>query len=260
MVLEYHFAEGRYERLPELAANLVSRRPAVILAGGGIQPVQAAKGATSTIPIVFTSGVDPVSTGVVASLNRPGGNITGVLILVQQLDIKRAELLREMVPSARVIGMLANPKGMPRQDLTDVVKKLDVELRVADASSEAELDAAFASFAQNGVNAVLVAADPSFVSWRKRLIALAASHSLPAIYESRILAEEGGLASYGPSYHEAYRLAGLYVARILKGDKPSDLPVQLPTKFEFLINLKTAKALGLTIPSMVLARADEVIE
>jgi putative ABC transport system substrate-binding protein len=264
VAIEHRYADDHYDRLPDLAAELVHRPVAVLFAsGGGVAP-QAAKAATSTIPIVFTGGFDPVKAGLVASLNQPGGNVTGTTFLTNALETKRLGLLHELVPQASVIGVLMNPKNASaetvRADLNAAARGLKIELRIAPASSEGEFDAAFAGFDRDGVRAVLVASDAVFSGNAKSLVTLAERHKLPAIYFVREFPAFGGLTSYGTSFDDAWRQAGAYVGRILKGEKPANLPVVQSSKFEFVINLKTAKALGLSIPQTLLATADEVIE
>jgi putative ABC transport system substrate-binding protein len=262
--LEYHWTDGQYDRLPSMASELVRRQVAVIFATGGIVSALAAKAATSTIPIVFTVGDDPVKHGLVASLSRPGGNATGVLIIVADLGSKRLELLHELIPTARLIAVLVNPSNpnlnTQLEGFRSAARSLHLQLQVLNVSNDAEVHAAFASLLRTGIEALLVGADPFIYSRRDQIIALAAEHGMPTIYEGREFAEAGGLVSYGPNRTEAARLAGIYAGRILRGARPDDLPVQAPTRFELVINLKTAKALGLTIPPSLLARADEVIE
>ncbi len=264
VAIERRFADDHYDRLADLAAELVHRPVAVLFASGGGVAQQAAKAATSTIPIVFTGGIDPVKAGLVASLNRPGGNVTGITFLINALETKRLGLLHELVPQASVIGVLLNPKNASaetvRADLNEAARGLGIALRIAQADNASEFDAAFADFDQAGVRALLVAADAFFTGNAKSLIALAERHTLPTIYFVREFPAVGGLMSYGTSFDDALRQAGAYVGRILKGEKPADLPVVQSTKFEFVINLKTAKALGLTYPPGLLAIADEVIE
>jgi putative ABC transport system substrate-binding protein len=264
VVIEYRWAENLYDRLPALAAELVRRPVAVIVASGGPVAAQAAKAATSTIPIVFTASSDPIKLGLVASLSRPGGNMTGSAMLTAELDAKRLELLRELVPTARVIGALVNPGRTDAEaqsrDAQEAGRALGLQVIILSASSERNIDTAFASLAGQGIGALLVGADPFFHSRRVQLVALAARHAVPAMYMSRDFAAAGGLMSYGASIADGYRQAGIYAGQILKGAKPADLPIVQPTKFEFMINLKTAKALGLDVPPMLLARADEVIE
>jgi putative ABC transport system substrate-binding protein len=259
VAIEYRWDEGRPDRLPALAADLVGRRVDVIVAGGDAA-VLAAKSATSTIPIVFFSGGDPVATGLVASLARPSGNLTGVGIMVVELMAKRLELLSELVPQAKVIALLVNPNDPNVErfigDVQDAAHAKGLQLHILRASTESEIEVGFASLAQLQVSALVVA----FFRQRDQLVALASRHTVPAIYPGRRFADAGGLISYGPSVAAAVRQLGIYAGMILKGAKPADLPVQQPTKFELVINLKTAKALGLTIPPAILARADEVIE
>jgi putative tryptophan/tyrosine transport system substrate-binding protein len=247
-----------------LAAELVRRQVAVIVATGGDASGRAAKAATATIPIVFTSGADPVREGLVASFNRPGGNATGVNVLLTAMEGKRLGLLREMVPTAALITVLLNPVAATfdgqLNDVQAAARSVGQQLRILRASNDAEIDAAFATAAELRVEALLVAADPFFLSRRERLVGLASRYAIPAIYELREYAAAGGLMSYGVSLAEAYRLVGVYTGRILKGEKPADLPVQQLTKFEFVINLKTAKALALEVPARLLSFVDEVIE
>ena len=262
--IEYRWAEGRYDRLPALAAELVKRRVDVIVTQGGIPATRAAKSATSTIPIVFAVGTDPVGDGLVASLARPGGNLTGVTFMMTELMPKRLELLSELVPEAGMIALLVNPKNEDAErtmrDVQEAARVKGVQLLILKAGTESEIDAAFAYFVQLHAGALLVGHDPFFFSRREQLVALASRNAVPAIYENRGYVVAGGLISYGTSLAAANRLAGIYVGKILKGAKPADLPVQQPTRFELVINFKTAKALGLTVPPSILARADEVIE
>ena len=264
LLIEYRWAEGLYERLPALAEELVRRPVSVLVTTGGATTALAAKAATTTIPIVFSSGNDPVKFGLVASLNRPGGNATGVAFLIDTLGSKRLELLREVLPGAKLIAALMNPDNVGTdtqlQDLQKAAHATAQQLLFLNANSEGEIDTAFATIAEKRADAVVVSPDPFFLSQRERIVALAARHAVPAIYEWREFVETGGLMSYGPSHTEMYRLIGVYTGRILNGAKPADLPVQRPTKFELVINAKTAKAIGLTVPSAFLGRADEVIE
>src|SRR5215470_18348803 len=259
--IDYGWAEGRADRLPALATELASRPVSVIAATGG---APSARAASSTIPIVFVVGSDPVREGLVASLNRPGGNMTSVMLFIVEVVAKRLELLRELIPQARVIGGLFNP-GLPTADpqmkeVEAAARTLGLELHIAKASGEREFEPAFAALAQQRVAAVLVETNPFFTTRREQIIELAARHAMPAIYGLREYAADGGLISYGTSRAEGYRQAGVYVGRVLKGEKPADLPVIQPTKFELVINLKTAKTLGLTIPLIMQMTADEVIE
>jgi putative ABC transport system substrate-binding protein len=260
---EYRWAEGRYDRLPPLAADLVGRKVDVIATSADASAL-AAKDATSTIPIVFVNGSDPVEIGLVASFARPGGNLTGVSIMTGELMLKRLELLSEVVPQAREIALLVNPNNASNERMMKLVQEAGptkgVQVRVLKAGTESDIDVAFASLIQLQASALLVGSDPFLFSRREQLVALAARHAVPAIYEWREFAAAGGLISYGTSLAEMYRQAGVYVGRVLAGTKPADLPVQRPTRFELVVNLNTAKALGLTVPPSILARADEVIE
>jgi putative ABC transport system substrate-binding protein len=264
VAIEYRWADGQYDRLPSLAADLVRRDVAIIVAtGAGGLAAQAAKKATSTIPIVFSSAVDPIKAGLVASINRPGGNATGFVQFAALLEAKRLQLLHELVPNAAV-GVLLNPANpaaeTQRKDVQAAAQSIGRQVHVATASSEAEFDPAFAGLMQQQIGGLLVAADPFFFSQRGQLIALAARYALPAIYEWREFAADGGLMSYGTRVTDGYRQIGIYCGRILKGARPADLPVVQPTKFELVINLATAKALGLMVPNAVQLLADEVIE
>jgi putative ABC transport system substrate-binding protein len=262
VMIDYRYAEGRYDRLAELAADLVRRQVSVIVTTPNLNSARAAKGATAAIPILFMVGDDPSKLGLVASLNRPGGNATGVNYFLSELVAKRLELLRELVPTARRVGVLANPTAASTS-MTEVMtaaSRVGFELQFVEARDPNQIDAAFATLAANNIPALVVLPDTFFVGRRAQIVALAARHGMPAIYTVREYVEEGGLISYGPSLIEPYHQLGVYTARILKGAKPADLPVVQSTKFEMAINLKTAKALGLEVPPMLLARADEVIE
>ncbi len=264
VTFEYLWAENQYGRLPALAAELVSREVAVIVSIGGINSAVAAKASTATIPIVFATGGDPIKSGLVASLNRPGGNITGVTFLTETLVAKQFEVLHETVPKTALIGFLVNPTsaiiGPETKSVLAAAESLGQKLLVVQAHTDSELDAAFVTLAQQHPGALIVLGDAFFLSRRNKLVELAARQSMPTIYNLREYAVAGGLMSYGTSITRAHRIAGLYVGRILKGDKPAELPVQQSTKVELVINLKTAKALGLTVPPQIVARADEVIE
>jgi len=262
--VEYRWAEGEYDRLPALVEDLIRREVAVLVAFGGVHTAVAAKGATATVPIVFANGSDPVKFGLVASLNRPGGNLTGVSFLTNQLEAKRLGLLHELVPHASTIAVLVNPANANAEktsrELKEAAGTLRLQVHMIDASSDDVFAPAFAKIAQISADALLVGSDPLFFVERKRLVSLVAGIALPAMFDWREFVEAGGLASYGTSLSDAFRQAGVYAGRILKGAKPNDLPVLQATKFEFVVNLKTAKTLGLTIPPTLLARADEVIE
>jgi len=264
VTIEYRYAEGRYDRLPALAADLVNRRVSAIVATAGTPTIRAAKAATSTIPIVFVIGGDPVMFGIVATLSRSGGNITGITLLDSEVTAKRLGLLLELVPTATVIGGLTNPNNPISEpqvkELQAAARTHGRQLLVLEASTESDFAAAFAAIDRQHVDALLVAGDPFFDDRRTQLVSLAALHKVPASYIRREFIAEGGLLSYGPDVPDAFRQAGIYAGRILKGEKPAELPVMQPTKFEMAINLKTAKALGLAIPQSVLLRADEVIE
>jgi len=263
LIIEYRWAEGHYDRLPALAGDLVGHKVDMI-ATGSVAGMQAAKSATSTIPVVFFGGGDLVAAGLIDSLARPGGNLTGFTTMSLELNPKRLELLSELVPQAKVIALLVNPKNPQTEgvvrDVQDAPRAKGVQLQILRAGTESEIDRAFASLVQLHAGALVVMGDAFFFSRREQLVALAARHAVPAIYDVHEYAAAGGLISYGPSLTGLWRQVGVYAARILKGEKPADLPVQQPTRFELVVNLKTAAALGLAIPPLILARADEVIE
>jgi putative ABC transport system substrate-binding protein len=263
VAIEYRWAEGRFEQLPTLAADLVGRKVDVI-AADAVTSTRAAKDATSTIPVVFISGSDPVERGLVASFARPGGNLTGVAMMVAELAPKRFELLSEMVPQASIIALLVNPNNIQTDGVIKGVREAArakaVQLEILKASTEGEIDAAFASLVQLQADALLVGPDVFLYSRREQLVALAARYRIPAIHEWHGAVAAGGLVSYGADITGVFRQLGIYAGKILKGAKPADLPVEQPTRFELVVNLKTAKALGLTVPPSILARADEVIE
>jgi putative ABC transport system substrate-binding protein len=263
VVIEYRWAEGQFDRLPALAADLVDRGVAVIVTGG-IGSALGARAASATIPLVFLAGDDPVRFGLVASFNRPGGTATGLAWLTSELFTKRLELVRELVPGVTVIGVLINPNSpevAPQlKEIETAARSLAQAIKIVNASREADFDAAFATLVEQRTGALIVSNDAYFNSMRERLVELAAHHRIPAIYDRREYAEAGGLICYGTSYAAAYRELGVYTGKILKGTKPAELPVEQATKFELVINLKTAKVLGLEIPANLLAIADEVIE
>jgi putative ABC transport system substrate-binding protein len=264
VIIDYRWALGQYDRLPAFAAELVERRVSVLVATGGEPAALAAKSATSTIPIVFAIGGDPTKLGLAASYNRPGGNATGANILAAEMDGKRLGLLHELMPSATRVGVLLNPNfpayAEQLNDLQHAARIINLEVEILRANTDGEIEAAFESSSQKRLEALVLAASPFFDTRRDKLVGLAAGHALPTIYHFREFAVAGGLMSYGVSIPHIYRQIGVYAGRILKGAKPTDLPIQQPTKFELIINLKTAKVLGLTIPQSLLATADEVIE
>jgi putative tryptophan/tyrosine transport system substrate-binding protein len=264
LTIEYRWADGRYDQLPALAAELVGRKVDLIAASSGTSPAIAAKNASSTIPIVFETGADPVRQGLVATFARPGGNLTGIVFLNVELMPKRLELISELVPQARLIALLVNPTNLAVETMIREVQQAartkGVHLDIQKAGTENEIDAAFATLVEQHAGALVVGADPFLGSRREQLLSLAARHAVPAMYFLREFATAGGLISYGASLTGVFRQLGIYAGKILNGAKPADLPVQQPTTFELVVNLKTAKALGLTIPPSILARADEVIE
>jgi len=264
VTIEYRWAQGKYDRLPELAADLVRRKVAVIVATGGEPSPQIAEAATSTIPIVFTANGDPVREGLVASLNQPGGNATGITIFGLAAVTKRLQLLHELLPQAAAIAFLMNPNNLNGEIETGAAQtaatSLGLRILVLRVSNESEIDTAFAAMAQQRAGALLVASDPFLFTRRDQIVSLAARQNIPAIYYLREFAQAGGLMSYGNSLPDVYRQVGIYTGRILKGEKPADLPVQQVTKVELIINLRTAKTFGIAVPPTLLARADEVIE
>jgi putative ABC transport system substrate-binding protein len=264
LTIEFRHGDGRYEVLPALADDLVRRQVAVIVTGGGGDVARVVQAATSTIPIVFSSASDPIRDGIVKSINRPGGNTTGIHLMNVALGPRRLEILRELVPRARLVAFLMNPSSLTNDmqisDIENAGRSLGVQLHMLNASTEQEINTAFASLAERPADALLMGANPLFQVRRDQLIALAARHRMPTMYEWSEFVKAGGLISYSADRSEMWRQMGIYVTRILNGAKPGDLPVMQPTKFELMINLKTAKALGLEIPPTLLARADEVIE
>jgi ABC-type uncharacterized transport system substrate-binding protein len=264
VTVQYRFAEGHYDRLPAMVADFVNGNVAVLAAVGGVQTALAAKPASATIPVIFANGSDPVHFGLVESLNRPGANMTGVSFFTATLEAKRLGLLFELVPAARTFGILINPTNdnaeLQLKDIAQGGLTLSRPITIQKARNEREIEAAFETFAQQQVNALLVGSDPYFFGEREKIVTLAARYNLPAMYEWREFAQAGGLASYGTNLLDNYRMAGVYVGRILKGEKPANLPVVQATKFEFVINLKTAKALRLDVSPTLSARADDVIE
>ena len=264
VTIEYRWADGRYDQLPRLAAELVARRVTAIAAVGGNVSGLAAKASTDAIPIVFIVGDDPVNLGLVSSLNRPGGNATGISVFTTELGAKRLEILRELLPNASTVGLLINSNypgsAHEADEVQSAAKGIGQAIVASDATTEREIEQAFATFSQQRVQAALVSADAFFVSRRDQLVALAARASIPTMYDLRDFVTAGGLMSYGTSFLDAYRQVGAYIGRILKGEKPGDLPVQRAVKIDLVLNLRTAKTLGLTFPPTLLARADEVIE
>jgi putative ABC transport system substrate-binding protein len=262
--IEYRWAESRFDQLPALATELVKRQVNVIAATGGEQSAVAAKAASTKIPIVFTAGGDPVRQGLVASLNHPGGNLTGMFFLTGAIESKRLGLLRELVPNAAIIGVLLNPNSpaaeLQLKDIPDAAHAIGQTIAILEARTEWEIDAAFATLIQRQIGALLVASDPLFSNRRDQIVALASRYSVPTIYYLREFAAAGGLVSYGANLVDAFRQLGIYTGRILSGEKPADLPVMQPTKFELVVNIKTASSLGLSVPPTLLALADEVIE
>jgi ABC-type uncharacterized transport system substrate-binding protein len=264
VALDYRWADGQYDRLAALAADLVRRQVAVIVTMGGEVSALAAKAASATIPIVFVAGGDPVRSGLVTSVHRPGGNITGVSTLIFELEPKRLGLMRELRPNATTIAVLVDPNSpnaeMQVNDIQAAARGVGGEITILNASTIRDIDAAFVRLVEMRADALLVVANPIFFNRTAQLVVLAARHAIPTLYSRREFTAAGGLMSYGPNINDSYRLLGVYAARILKGEKPGDLPIQLPTKFELVINLSTAKALGIEVPPTLLARADEVIE
>jgi putative ABC transport system substrate-binding protein len=264
VAIEYRWAEGQFDRLPEMATDLVRHQVSVIFAGGGSDPSLAAKAATSKIPIVFANGTDPVAAGLVASLDHPGANVTGITFLLNTLGPKELEVIHELVPKAALVAVLINPKSSTAasqlKDLQDTARAFGQEVSIFNASAESEIENVFGSLAQLKPGGLVIGADAFFFSRRGQFVDLATRYSIPTIYPWREAVAAGGLASYGSSVTDAYRLAGIYIGRILKGDKAANLPVQQSTKTELVINLKTAKLLGLNVPNTLVGRADELIE
>jgi putative tryptophan/tyrosine transport system substrate-binding protein len=264
VAIEYRWAEGQFDRLPNMAADLVRHQVSVIFAGGGLDPSLAAKAATSKIPIVFANGTDPVEAGLVGSLDHPGANVTGTTFLLNTLGPKELEILHELVPKAAQVAALINPKSSTAssqlKDLEDTARAFGQQLSILHASTQSDIETVFSSLAQNQVGGLVIGADAFFFSRRDQFVSLATRYSIPTVYPWREAVVTGGLASYGSSVTDAYRLAGIYIGRILKGDKPANLPVEQSTKTELVINLKTAKALGINIPITLVGRADELIE
>jgi putative ABC transport system substrate-binding protein len=264
VTIEFRWAEGHYDRLPEMAADLVHRKVAVLVATGGTPSITAAKAATTTIPIVFTTGSDPARAGFVSSLSQPGGNMTGVNLFITAMESKRLGLLRALIPGVQLIAVFLNPNtqnyARQKRDVEEAAHAVDQQIHLLSASNESEIDAAFETATQLRAGAMLVGGDPFLNSQRDKIVAMAARHAIPAMYEQREHALAGGLMSYGTNLTEGYRQAGVYTGRILKGEKPGDLPVVQSTKFEFVINLKTAKALGIEVPPNLSAEANEIIE
>jgi ABC-type uncharacterized transport system substrate-binding protein len=263
VAIEYRWADGQYDRLQSMAADLVSQRVAVIVAGGP-PAASAAKAATSVIPIVFTTGDDPVQAGLVSNLNRPGGNVTGVHLFLSNLSAKKLGLLRDLLPQATAIAGLFNPANrnddVQVKDLQAAGKASGLRVQIAHASNDEEVESAFATLSKQQISAIIVGSDPYYTSRRAKIVTLAARYAIPAFYELRDFVDDGGLISYGTDINDGYRQAGTYAGRILKGEKPGDLPVLQSTKFQFVINLKTVKALGISVPANLLTLADEVIE
>jgi putative ABC transport system substrate-binding protein len=264
VTIEYRWAEGHYDRLPAMAAELVARQVAVIAAVGGDPSGLAANAETTTIPIVCSLGGDAVQAGLVTQLNRPGGNVTGVTIMVDEMGPKRLELTHQLLPSASTLAVLINPKFPPNlaeaRDVQAAAHSLGLQITLLDASSESEIDTAFAVLIQRKVDALIINSDPFMLGQRRQIVQLAARHNIPAVYFLREFVDAGGLMSYGPSLANSYRQVGIYIGRILKGEKAAELPIVQPTKFDLVINLQTARSLGLEIPTNLLVRADEVIE